>query len=530
MNKRKRKMVENDSKSFKYDFSLSSFFNDEHVLFHIAEYCNNEQIHKWTHVCSSLRSFVQSHFPEHFLIDPSKNYFDEYQRLCSEGNIKAIKYLNSKNIVPFPYSIEYKNLDILKFLYSQYSVDIHQIAIDFDFAVNQGDLQMVNFLFSQIPNKTNEVFIQILLSICCKYGYLNLIQFFDSKGIFYDKMMVLFEACKHGHLHIVKYLVFQGTQIPKDSTLLIFASESANLDLIQYLISQGVLMGDKKEKMLVKICKKANLKTFQFIYSQGVNMNEQLMSKMISYLAMNQDLSIFQYLVSQYKILLNPYHLYLACLKGNLPFVKYLISQGVKFTEILKPDEFSQYLTPLAVAIEFGYYDLFVFLIENNVDSFISMEECLNYACRKERINMIKYLILSKKVPFEKRHGDKFLSIPHLLTLENIQFFVSQGLDIHQDKENLLNYACSKGNLPLVKYLVSQGADISNDNPLFMAMTHSHLNVIKYLIFKRFQKSVTNSFQNPPTNLSFLLPCPLYHDIVEFLTTCDPNFKIDKND
>ena len=73
--------------------------------------------------------------------------------------------------------------------------------------------------------------------------------------------------------------------------------------------------------------------------------------------------------------------------------------------------------------------------------------------------------------------------------LDVVKYLVSQGADVNEAKNGWtpLHRAAARGHLDVVKYLVSQGADVNAKNndggtPFFMAAVHGHLDVVKYLV------------------------------------------------
>ena len=68
--------------------------------------------------------------------------------------------------------------------------------------------------------------------------------------------------------------------------------------------------------------------------------------------------------------------------------------------------------------------------------------------------------------------------------IDNIQFLVEQGADIHACDDLALRWAAMNGHLELVKYLVEQGANVNieGDSVLYNAAQNGHLDVVKYLV------------------------------------------------
>ena len=68
--------------------------------------------------------------------------------------------------------------------------------------------------------------------------------------------------------------------------------------------------------------------------------------------------------------------------------------------------------------------------------------------------------------------------------LEVVKYLVSLGADIHEENEYALYLSAQYGHLEVVKYLVSLGADIHADNEYALRWSagNGHLEVVKYLI------------------------------------------------
>ena len=69
--------------------------------------------------------------------------------------------------------------------------------------------------------------------------------------------------------------------------------------------------------------------------------------------------------------------------------------------------------------------------------------------------------------------------------LEVVKYLVEQGVDIHAADDYALSNAVYGGHLEVLKYLVEQGADIHarNDWALKNASAKGHIEVIKYFLF-----------------------------------------------
>ena len=96
--------------------------------------------------------------------------------------------------------------------------------------------------------------------------------------------------------------------------------------------------------------------------------------------------------------------------------------------------------------------------------------------------------------------------------LEVVKYLVSKGADIHVFDEISLRWASEEGHLETVKYLIENGADIHalNDFSLMSAVRNGHLHVVKYLIeHGKIHEKIDTAIQNAIRNER--------HDIVEYL-------------
>jgi len=86
----------------------------------------------------------------------------------------------------------------------------------------------------------------------------------------------------------------------------------------------------------------------------------------------------------------------------------------------------------------------------------------------------------------QKDLDDQLMKISKEGNLEKVKFLVSQGADVHVNKDTPIQAASTAGHLDVVKYLVSKGADVhsSEDFSLIWASNNGHLDVVKYLVSK----------------------------------------------
>jgi len=107
----------------------------------------------------------------------------------------------------------------------------------------------------------------------------------------------------------------------------------------------------------------------------------------------------------------------------------------------------------LVNACERGDLDEVEFLIEEGADLHAYCDDPLRYASYYGHLNIVKFLI-------------------------------GKGVNVHSQDNYALRYASRNGHLELVKYLTKQGADIHSygDSSLRWAISNGHLEVVKYFI------------------------------------------------
>ena len=82
--------------------------------------------------------------------------------------------------------------------------------------------------------------------------------------------------------------------------------------------------------------------------------------------------------------------------------------------------------------------------------------------------------------------------------LEDLKAFKKQGVDLHNDFEAALRFASMKGHLEVVKFLVEDGADLSDwagTEALENSLRNGHINVSKYLMSQGVKVNLSEVFK-----------------------------------
>jgi len=214
----------------------------------------------------------------------------------------------------------------------------------------------------------------------------------------------LFKACKTGKLEIVKYLIKQGIDInAKDEnglTVLFFAYKKKNLEIVKYLT-----------------------KLFDAGYKKSLKLNNFLIENEEHGTDINAKNEFGE------TILFN------ACFEGDLDIVKYLVEE--KKLDIDVKDKNG--LSPLFSAV-------------------------ITACCFNEKIDIVKYLVEhGADINTKSNKGETvlFFCFYNGGFIELVKYFISKGLDINvrnNEGKTELWYAKQSKNKEIIEYLKSIGA------------------------------------------------------------------------
>ncbi len=219
------------------------------------------------------------------------------------------------------------------------------------------------------------------------------------------------------------------------------------------------------------------------------------------------NIDIAQYLVSQgadinVKDNLGQTPLQIAIDEGNVELAKYLISKGA---DVDVQNLFSK-ATPLHSAVDKGSFEIAKLLVLQgaNINAKNSDQESPLYiAVKRGRLEVAKFLVSQGAELNTRNRRGKYLlhEAASLGDLEQVKFLISKGVIINaKDKNDLcpLHDAAVRGNLEVTKYLISHGADVNAKGawgeqwgvfgqtlgwtPLHVSAHQGHLEVVESLI------------------------------------------------
>jgi ankyrin repeat protein len=189
---------------------------------------------------------------------------------------------------------------------------------------------------------------------------------------------------------------------------------------------------------------------------------------------------------------------YYAIKYNNLRLLQYAISRGTNKRSVL------------VWASQEGHLDIVKYLISQDANVNVYMNDALLRAIKSGHVEVVKYLVSAGAdvdngaVEIATRRGDldiiKYLVSrgaevdPTLLEtasvygghLDIVQYLVlEEGVDVNADNDEALIAASERGHLEIVKFLVSQGADANNDYVLQVARINDQLDVVAFLVSHR---------------------------------------------
>ena len=534
--------------------------------------------------------------------------YNPLQFACICGPLDVIKYfIDKKTCDPkcrdqngktlLHYASEGGHMNIIKFLITEKHCDPKtpntRGVLPLHIACLHGHLNVVKyFIIEQYCNPTSlTIDGDTPLHYASKGGHINIVEYLitqqncNPRTSNSKKLFPLHIACIHGHLNVVKFyciilklFMVSITGIRKDpngNTLLHYATEGGNKDVVKYLITERLChprtSNYKGLLPLHTACLHGHLNLVKFYITEqkfgGTSLGPNG-DTLLHYASEGGHVDIIEYLLTQQQYDLRstnsmetlPVHV--ACLHGHLNVVKYFITK----LQCEPTIQAKNGKTLLHYASESGHLNIVEYLAEetqcdpmtadNNgilplhlaclkgqlkvVKYFITNHKCdpssqdqngwttLHYASKGGHMDIIKYLITD--------HGDmcdtKTLNESLLLACGNghfevIKYFINKkSCDPKyqdQDRKTSLHYASQGGDMNIIRFLITEEhcdskiPNVSGVLPLHIACLHGHLNVIKYFI--------TEQYCNP-TSQTIDGDTPLHYaskggheDIVRYLTT-----------
>ncbi|XP_048243900.1 serine/threonine-protein phosphatase 6 regulatory ankyrin repeat subunit C-like isoform X2 [Haliotis rufescens] len=287
-------------------------------------------------------------------------------------------------------------------------------------------------------------------------------------------------ACEGGNVSLVKHVLsMKSCDINRPAgqlkqTPVITALEGGHYDVYHLLVSEGAdltVTDDNNTDCLRLACERGNLSILKHVLSlKSCDINRRggyLKQTPVITALKGGHYDVYHLLVSEGADLTltdddNTDCLMLACERGNLSIVKHVLS--MKTCDINGPGgKLKQ--TPVMTALERRHYDVYNLLVSEGADLTVTDKynrDCLMLACEGGNISIVKH-VLSMKTCDINRRGGKLKQTPILTALEEGHYdvyhlLVSEGADLtvtDDDNRDCLMLACKRGNLSIVKHVLS---------------------------------------------------------------------------
>ena len=419
-----------------------------------------------------------------------------------------------------------KHYEIVKFLFSAgYDPTYQQekgtkLPLALHVACRYGICEFVKHLIERYKYDLEEcnVMGNTPLLLACQHGKLDIVRYLmEEKHCNSRNDAALFLACQHGKLEIVRYLIekqhcnMTSCHVRSGNNSLHVACLHNQTEVVDYLVKMGcdtTICNPENETPLHIACCSGSLQIARLVgnaFDQQAYETERskyethkqrtfknLMTTVTNMYSDNYEsqqcikLDLLQLHLSDSHQESYPSPLHVACKKGNVEIVKFLIAEKLWNPELEDRNGF----TPLHSA-------------------------CYSYVA-KDPQNTFTWLL------------DEHLA-ESVSTLEVVTFLVNECNSdpmnsSRRSGENVMNIACKAEKLDLVMALTSKNVncqDTSGNTPLHLACKYVNLKVVKYLVE---EKQCKLTIQNAKRQLPVHIACESKSlELVKLVSDCDLN-------
>ncbi|XP_022906707.1 ankyrin repeat domain-containing protein 17 isoform X2 [Onthophagus taurus] len=315
-----------------------------------------------------------------------------------------------------------------------------------------------------------------LLSLACSAGYYELAQVLlamhanvEDRGI-KGECTPLMEAASAGHLDIVRLLVVHGADVNAQSTSgntpLMYGCAGGHQDVVKFLLENGANVEDHNENghtPLMEAASAGHVGLAKILLEHGAGINTHSNEFKESALT-------------------------LACYKGHLDMVKFLLEAGADQEH--KTDEMH---TALMEASMDGHVEVARLLLDSGAQVNMptdSFESPLTLAACGGHVDLA-LLLIERGANIEEVNDEGYTPLMEAAREgheEMVSLLLSQGANINaqtdETQETALTLACCGGFTEVADFLLKAGADIDlgASTPLMEAAQEGHLELVKYLL------------------------------------------------
>ena len=409
---------------------------------------------------------------------------------CADNDLEMVKFLieHGVDINKLLSSCNSSNNKIVKYLI-EHGVDIKNsennrksLLLD---AFTNNNIEMINYL---LPNNDTKLNLNqysknektTLLILACQHGHLKYVKYFLDQGINPKSIdqynnTPLYYACFYGYLDIVKLLVKYSNPTEKKKFGGVDDEKSENKyykeindDEDEYNDSDDDDDDDKDmnilfntngngETLLITACHRGHLEIIKYLLycHLDVNLGDKYGNTPIM----------------------------IACRHGHLDIVKYFVEYKYDNGSVVDINQKNLYgLTPLMVALTNGYYDIVEFLLHHQAR--FNEQEKKNTELKQAYINRDFSIIIKNINDFLKTDDELYENLINDGQCQNNKYINS--------KYFFINYACIKNNIDMVRYLIENEVNENVPNycitSLMIACIGHNVELIKLLV----EHNITN--------------------------------------
>ncbi|XP_046567998.1 serine/threonine-protein phosphatase 6 regulatory ankyrin repeat subunit A-like [Haliotis rubra] len=297
---------------------------------------------------------------------------------------------------------------------------------------------------------------------------------------------ILHLGCQEGHVDVVKYVLSENvvdinSRGNNNKTPVMVAGRRGHKDVVELLVQNGAklsLRDARGDNILHHVCSGGHVELLKYVLSQKtVDINSRGCDNMTPVMEAGQrgHKEVVGLLVKNganlsLKADRSNNILHLACFRGHVEVVKYVLSQNA--VDINSRGNSSK--TPVMDAGRNGHKDMVELLVQNGANLSLSDahgDNILHYVCSGGHVEVLKYVLSRDTEDINRRgNGNK---TPVMVAGERghrdvVELLVQKGANLSlrdARSDNILHLACRGGHVGVVEYILSQGiVDVNAKN------------------------------------------------------------------
>ena len=165
---------------------------------------------------------------------------------------------------------------------------------------------------------------------------------------------------------------------------------------------------------------------------------------------------------------------------GNLEMVKRVVENGAD------PTAYNSYALYKAI-VKQGNLDVIQYLVSKNADPRVDEDKALIHACLLGNLEVVMYLVGLGADPCASDNSPTFWAA-YNGHLELLKFLIASGGYMRTDESYTSRRAAETGRLDVLMYMFDLGLNVNmniqGEHPIISAVNGEHLNIVKFLVSK----------------------------------------------